>query len=445
VTRRSVSTVAIATLAALLGAARPAAAQSRSTEIPPDFWADNYVASSDAWNGLSRLVSIAKGMGLTVEATNNIDWSELTRDDILFILYPQGRLQASHVVSFVRNGGHVLVADDFGQVPGPWGWFRLLRHDAVGVGAVRFHDDLPWAPIATAWNPDHPLARDVTELATNHPAVFESEGPEIVFGFGAGEGVVAAGDLQSGRFIALSDPSVFINRMLQFDGNVQFAINALRYLSRPGDTERLVILAGDFDLYGEPTLLDDGTMHGSIANMLKDFNRWLDERNDYLLTPDGLRVLAVLGALIVVLIGLVSLPVRRRTPLEGAWTRATPTQPAIDDFEMMVHHFDTEGRRGNHLLPAAVLRDTLNTRLESLLDCPEPLYTLREAQLYDGITAQKGARAAAATRKVYRRLKSLPSRVQAASPWSVGYLSRREFERLHADVEEVFARLKDTD
>ncbi len=444
-TRATASAAAVASLVALLGATTPSAAQPSATELPPEFWTDNYVASSNAWNGLSRLVGIARGMGLTVEATNEIDWEDLKREDIVFILYPQGKLQASHIVSFVRNGGRVLIADDFGQVPGPWGWFRLLRHDAVGVGATRFYDDLPWAPIATPWIPDHPLARDVSELATNCPAVFESEGPQIVFGFGAGEGVVAAGDLQAGRYVALSDPSVFINRMLEFDGNVQFAINTLRYLSRPGLTERLVILAGDFDMFGEPTLLDDGTMHGSIANMLKDFNRWLDERNDYLLTPDGLRVLSVLAALIVMILGVMSLPVRRRSALEGAWTRAAPTQPAIDDFESLVRHFDTEGRRGSYLLPAAVLRDTLNVRLERLLDRSEPLFTLGEAQLYEEIADHRGPKAVAATRKVYRRLKTLPSRVQAASPWSVGYLSRREFERLHADVEELFARLEETE
>jgi hypothetical protein len=436
--------VLVAILAGILalgpGGVGEARAQQDDGDIPAA--SADYDALSEQWNGLNTLTALAKGLGLTVEPVIEIDWEELGAEDILFVLYPRDRVEPGHLAAFVRNGGHVLLADDFGDSTEAMGRLGMLREPAIGVAAERFYRDLPYAPIAQPFMTGHPLAAGVTELFTNHPAVLRQvQGPEVVFGFGPDEGVIAAGAMGSGRFVVSSDPSVFINRMLQFEGNMQFAINVIRHLSRDGAATRLVILAGDFSLYGEPSgLLDDGTVSGTMASMLSDFNRWLDERNDYLLTSLGVHAAAFLLAALTALLCLLSLPLARKSRLEGDWTRTAATTVAPDDFEQIVHRYD-HARYGNFLLPATVIRDTLNSCLARVLEHTDPLYSLREQELLDGLAERRGRAAASAYRRMHKRLRSLPSRGQAASPWSTGFIPRRDFERLHEDAQELYLAL----
>ena len=65
------------------------------------------------------------------------------------------------------------------------------------------------------------------------------------------------------------------------------------------------------------------------------------------------------------------------------------------------------------------------------------LYTLSEGQVVAQLTASRGAGAAASLTRVYKRLRALPSRGQAAAPWSTGHLARREFDSLYRDVAEL--------
>ena len=68
---------------------------------------------------------------------------------------------------------------------------------------------------------------------------------------------------------------------------------------------------------------------------------------------------------------------------------------------------------------------------------PEPLYTVPEAELIALVSSARGTIAGVALARVYRRLRQLPSRGQAAAPWSSGTLTRREFEGLYLDVAEL--------
>lgn len=426
--------LSLVVVAALAGPTRaqPADAVGSLTDL-------DYASDSTAWNGLARLIALARGVGLEVEATTQLDWDELGAGDILFVLYPTTRLEPSFVAAFIRNGGHVLLADDFGQSGEALGRLSVLRVEPDGVDAARYQADRAYAPVARPWKSSHPLADGVDELVTNLPAVFsEVRGAEVVFGFGDGEAVVAAGSLGRGRVIMVSDPSIFINRMMQFGGNLQFAINALRWLGRPGKTTRLVILAGDFFLYGEPSgLLDDGTLGGKVDSAMSNFNDWLDERNDYLITTDALLAIGVALALLIALGALVVVPLRRKNPLDGSWTRAADGSQPASDFELLVAQYERPGARPSYSLPASIMRDTFNAALERVLESPEPLHSLDANALCHAIDAKRGAGAAELARPLIPRLKALPSRWQAASPWTVGYLSRREFERLHADVQEL--------
>lgn len=405
---------------------------------------EDYDVDSERWNGLSTLAALTRGLGYRFVRAQSLDWDDLDSEDVLIVLYPTERVPPGHIAGFVRNGGRVLLADDFGDSSEALARLGMIRKEAVGVDADSFHDDLAYAPIARPWLPAHPLAAGVDGLATNHPAVLtRTKGPEMVFGFGSGEGVVAAGGIGAGRFVVVSDSSVFINRMLQFPGNLRFAINVIRFLAREGTTRRIVVVGGDYRIHGEPSgMLDDGTVNGTARQLVSDVNNWLEQRNDYLLTRDGLVALSVIAAILISLLGLALLPMARHARLDGSWTGAQSTALVVDDFQSVVASFDRHGHGGNYLLPASVVRDGVNARLARMLGQSQPLYTLREVELLGLVEREAGPAAATALRQVFRRLKALPSRLQAASTWSSGFLSRREFERLHDDVHALYRYLE---
>ena len=436
-----VCAVALALAALLVPAqaqAQPSTGATGGRQAP-----DEYATDSEAWNGLATFDAVVRGLGLQLEHVSRIDWEEIDSGDIVFVMWPNQRLEPAHVSSFLLNGGRMMIADDFGESAEALAQLGMLRQHGVGVGAERFHDDLAYAPIAEPVAHDHPLAKDVDELATNYPAVFTHvQGPRTVFAFAKGEAVVAAGSLGPGRFVVASDPSIFINRMMQFQGNLQFTINLIRFLSRNDETTRVILLTGRFDMYGEPSRpLDDVDSDGKLGQLVGDFNRWLYERNEYLLTEPGLRAIAIVVAVLIALMAMTALPLSRRSDLDGSWTRAHDGNTHMDDFEHLVRHFDKASHTGNYLLPATVLRDGVNNALSRALDQPEPLYTVREDELGQSVGEHCGAPAKDALNGVYKRLKPLPSRVQAASPWTGGYLSRREFERLHNDVAALYRTL----
>ena len=104
------------------------------------------------------------------------------------------------------------------------------------------------------------------------------------------------------------------------------------------------------------------------------------------------------------------------------------------------HHkaINADAEAGRDFLPAAtLLRDAAQRALTRATGLDDPLYAVSEAQLTGAVGQARGADASAALGRVYRRLRTLPSRSQAAAPWSATRLAQREFDRLHDDVTEL--------
>jgi len=320
----------------------------------------DYDANSRAWNGLSELRALATSAGLTVEAASDVTWESLSPDkDVLYILYPTREVDAVQLMAFIRAGGRVLLADDFGKADDALATLSLIRREAATVRASR-HDGNPNLPVAEPRDRSHPLARDVTDLVTNHPRVLEVERGDTVFSFSGGDAVVVAGEFGSGRYVVLSDPSVLINAMLAFDGNLAFALNLLSYLSPKQGRGRVVLLAGEFALHGESTRLPEA---GNMNDLLGGVGAVLDELNDYLPSEALLRAMGATGAAAFLLL-LVWVTARTRPPKQDAsFARAGQPEPPPD--------WDTPATR-NFALPAVVLRENLEGRVDpsSLADLP---------------------------------------------------------------------------
>src|SRR5215813_4313817 len=206
----------------------------------------DYDVDNRAWNGLADFARLAAGVGITVEAKTEVDWQTLSPDrDAIAILYPTSRVEPVHLTAFLRAGGRLLIGDDFGNSDEALARLGLLRRTAQGVRARRY-DQNPNLPIAFPRAQGHPLAREAPELITNHPSTFDApSGADVVYTFGGQDAVVVAGDLGAGRWVAVSDPSVLINGMLAFDGNLAFALNVIRYLAPMGRPARIILLTQD--------------------------------------------------------------------------------------------------------------------------------------------------------------------------------------------------------
>jgi hypothetical protein len=227
--------------------------------------------------------------------------------------------------------------------------------------------------------------------------------------------------------------------MLQFPGNLSLTVNILRWLDRDGRADRVVLLRGDVPMFGEPrAFIDDAGMDGFGRSVL-GVNRWLEQRNDWLLTPVAMRVIGGLLAVALALLAIAAKPPWRRLPLDGRWLRLIrPERPA--DLPQIVAAHD-HPRTRNFLLPAAVLRDSAATVLARTVGTSDPLYQMPERDLVKRVSDARGAAAGQAVARLYKRLRGLPSRSQAAAPWSRGSVSRRELQELHRDVHDLYRKL----
>jgi len=405
---------------------------------------DDYLVDHRGWNGLSMLAGLARGLGYEVVPRTSIEWNALEPDDVVLVLYPTERLEPHKLVAFVRNGGRVLIADDFGHADEAIERLSMLRRHGVGVGASKFYDDLGYAPVATPAAPRHALAVGVDELTCNHPAVLENvRGHQTVFAFGEGEAVVVAGEMGYGRFVVLSDPSVLINRMLEFEGNFQFARNLLGYLARTPGNGRVIVLTTDFHLQGDPTRLYSDPHGGSKAEQgITGLNRWLEELNDYFLTEISLRIIAVLAGALIVVLALSLLPLRSRVDVSGTWTRARPDGSGERDFATRVAEFDAAKRRQSFQYPAAVVRDSVAERLETITGLRDPLEEAHRKQLLARLLERCGQQAVGAFLTVEPALRTMPTRAQASSAWQPVFVAKRDFTRLVADADALYRILE---
>lgn len=423
--------VALLCAVALQGAAlAPAAAQSDAAAAEEIV---DYDPLSKEWNGLSRWSALCAGNGLPVTSVAALEWSELGAEDILVLMYPLSRVEPDKLEAFVSAGGHAIIADDFGDSADALARLGLLRAEAGAPRNSRFYADRPFAPIAVPKTP-HPVGEQVSEVITNHPsALLHVRGATEVIGFDEGA-LVVAGQRGTGRFVAVADPSVFINSMMQFRGNLQLATNILRFLARDGRAKRVVLLRGAVPMYGEPKPFIDDANASGISRDIADINRWLDERSAWLLTPVAMRVVAGGLALLLLALTFFALPLRRGPAIDGTWLRFG--RPARRDEPRQLVRAADAGK--DLLVTACLLRDHVQRVLAGALERAEPLYSMPQAELLAAVRHRCGAEAEGRLSVLYRRLKALPSRGQAAAPWNPSaQLSRAEFDALYAACREL--------
>ncbi|WP_226010840.1 DUF4350 domain-containing protein [Halomicrobium salinisoli] len=206
-------------------------------------------AFNPGWDGSSSLQSLAEDGAADGELLRNASrYDEFEADGtVAFALSPDeayGERDAAAVRRFVEGGGTLLVAADFGS-----GGNALL--DAVGADArvdgrlvrdERHYAGGPALPVATDVS-DHRYTDGVDRLTLNHGSVVEAGGnattlaatSSFAYLDGDRDGeldddealasrpVATVEAVGEGRVVVVSDPSLFINAMLDQPDNERFA------------------------------------------------------------------------------------------------------------------------------------------------------------------------------------------------------------------------------
>lgn len=343
--------LAVLVLGALLGLPGGARAQG------------DYAPDSRAWNGLSELRSLASAAAIEIDSPARLDLSRVSPNDAILLVYPTVDLPTRSLGRFLRAGGRVALADDFGRGTDLLSTFGIRRTRAGGQHALHLRGN-PNLPVAEpAAHLHHPLTSGVRALLTNHPATLAHPELQPLIGFPDGGAVVLVGAVGDGRLVAISDPSVLINNMLGFRGNRAFASNLLRYLEA-GRGGRIWLVTGATPIVGR---------FGRPDAPLPRVQGWLDDIASADAPPMALTLGALLLVALFVLVATSSLP--RRSPYRGSAMLPAPAPSGgfvgrVDFFRrrpahllhpLMVYKFELEGElvRRLGLRGRPLLRDVL--------------------------------------------------------------------------------------
>jgi hypothetical protein len=244
-----------------------------------------YDRTSSDWDGLSDFVQLAKDEAgaANVVASGSIDYSALTPQDAVVLLHPEGSLDVESLSRFLREGGRVVLFDDFGSGD------ELLKHFQIQRIALPAHPALELRhnpALAIAEPADHQTVHGVSRVVLNHASgVSHKELSPLLFVRSADDDektyVALAGAVEKGHLLVVSDSSVPINGMLRFPGNKTFVRNVLHYAyTGVGDVTakgKIHIVSGAFEqsgTYGDAS--DAQSAFGKlkfVGDALRDFKR----------------------------------------------------------------------------------------------------------------------------------------------------------------------------
>ena len=409
------------------------------------------------WNGLSDFATLAGDLGCPVEVRRTLDFSALDGQDVLLFLHPETAIDENNLLAFLSAGGRVVLADDYGLSAGVLGRLGITRR--VGKfppGTARYRDgqDLPIAVPVRAT----PLGRAAMELVANHSAFFTSALPAS-YAFAAGAALVIEATLQRGRIVAIADPSLFINNMLQLPGNRDFAARLILDVCRQ-QRDHLVLFYGTFLQRGAtPAMLNGAPSVNGVADLPEQWNRALSGANLHI--QQTLKRKSAIGEMdVVIVIGLVFsvaallllvryLPMPT-PPQDGGF--AQPPRPPDNGLLASIQRYSTSAGptvSWGYIYPATLIREEVLARLGPALATARTPHgelarpeDLTPQSVHQVVAAHFGPGAAKHAQTLWREFRVL----QAARPRKNGRdlparVSEGRLQRFYALATALFAEL----
>ncbi len=250
-------------------------------------WA-SFEFAKPKWDSSTKFLQLAREQLGTrrVILTAELDWSQVTPRDAVLVMHPQSRLQFAQVSAFLSAGGRMALIDDFGKADQLLTRFHIHRKSAPSrpLETLQNNPHLQVARAAQTLSKSgaelrHPMVDDVDRVVTNHPSALhtaadveltpvltlaDTSGEQHLFAVigvigdavacGLDDGEPKTERARCGRLFAMGDPSVFIDLMMQFEGNQKLAHGLLSYLLEDdawGERQgNLYVLANDFTQAG---------------------------------------------------------------------------------------------------------------------------------------------------------------------------------------------------
>ena len=204
---------------------------------------EDYRIDNPSWNGFEDMKLIALGSPLGSLS----DLPDLPYDSTLILIpYLDFTInELNEIKSFVIRGGTLVLADDYGHGN------QVLEYLGLSVRFSGYSLIDPWVYYSNHWFPrithiiPNYVTTDIENLLFNHATcLINVETSDVlalssVFSFidmnsneylddgepSGSQPVVSLHNLGSGRIVLISDPSIFINSMLNFEDNLAFVEN----------------------------------------------------------------------------------------------------------------------------------------------------------------------------------------------------------------------------
>jgi hypothetical protein len=328
----------------------------------PLLLAADYDPDSHDWNGLTDLREMLTfDLGYPTQIVTEIDLGQLTPQTPLVLIYPTSDLPVSELMAFVRTGGRLLVADDYGS-----GLALMLRLGVVShPGGSRRHRRFlrrnPALPLFSVDPAASPLLEGVNRIVANHPASLSSAEPAVIAYDDSALGLLFDVEVGEGRALVLGDPSLFINFMLEVMDNRALVANLFNALCEGIEDCRPVLATGRSSLGGHVFIESSGSdFMGSLGELFVDsfeaVNDFLGGLSEFRPNPDGIFAASVLLGIGVAVFLFSAMP-----PVPPRWLsftfRPMEEMRSRSEFEWQLERLQQAGREADFALPSAILKD----------------------------------------------------------------------------------------
>jgi hypothetical protein len=393
--------------------------------------APDYAPGSSEWNGLAQLLDLSRQSGCDMVAEDELDWSSLKKSDILWFVYPRAQVEPGKLSRFLAAGGRVVVADDFGAAGPALEKVLHLRRGDVPPGIEHYHDN-PNLPIARS-RVQTALGRSAEELVSNHSRAFQTGGMTAPFEFTREDALVVEEHFSGGGYaVAIADPSLFINNMLEIDGNRAFAAALVAETCPTGG--KIHLLTQAFLSRGEPPgALDDKADPGSSATK---FNDLIDKFNQNAKLATGDRRATIMLGLAAGLIASFLLlgAFAARGLIRDRWTKVGRIADPLERHPLD-EAWDLAG-------PMGVLRAEVLDRLTVALGGAIDFAWLGPTAIEQRVAAKLGPNAARHAGELWRLLKKIRWREVEGDVIPDERIARRQLMRAHALATALFDELE---
>lgn len=230
-----------------------------SIVVAPVLAIQDYSIGNKDWNGVSKLHQISREMGYTVYESETFEPWLSQNKIVLVILYPLSNINSS-LNAFLMAGGRIIIADDFGNGN------ELLDFSSTHFSGEDVSDTesnyngKTFTPTITSFRP-HQVTRLINKIVTNHPTYLIDSGEETSIAFFPTSSFIDSNkngkkddfekscgrstfakvlEIGKGKAIIVSDPSIFINEMIDLGNNKDFYKNSISWLTEDDRTYKIV-------------------------------------------------------------------------------------------------------------------------------------------------------------------------------------------------------------